>query len=189
MRHNHTSLKAKMQKNPHKTFKDLKSKQKEKIADWLYIETYRFYQQNARMPDKTERDTILAAVYDKIKAAAIWIPFEEVTGYYRKKLPHYEPLILRELDEGVVYPTRAERLAAKAAKPKPPKKRKKKQKPADSDLLDFDDDMDGDFAFIAGYTDGGAPYGLRWEDVGIPSELPYDVKRALYRGGFPDDDM
>ena len=49
--------------------------------------------------------------------------------------------------------------------------------------------MDGDFAFIAGYTDGGAPYGLRWEDVGIPSELPYDVKRALYRGGFPDDDM
>ena len=188
MRHNHTSPKAKMQKNPHKTFKDLKSKQKEKIAEWLYIETYRFYQQNARMSDKTERDTILDAVYDKIKAAAIWIPFEEVAGYYRKKLPHYEPRILRELDEGVVYPTRAERLAEKAAKPKPPKKRKKKQKSADTDLLDFDDDMDGDFAFIAGYTDGGAPYGLLWEDVGIPSELPFEVKRALYRGDIPDDE-
>ena len=188
MKHKHTSLKAKMQKNPNKTFNNLKAKQKEKIADRLYIETYRFYQQNSRMPDKAERDTILAIVCDKVRAAAIWIPFEEVADYYRKKLPHYEPRIQRELDEGVVYPTRAERLAEKAAKPKPPKKRKKKQKSVNIDLFGFDDDMDGDFVFIAGYTAGGAPYGLRWEDVGIPSELPYEVKRALYRGGVPDDE-
>ena len=28
-------------------------------------------------------------------------------------------------------------------------------------------DMNGTFAFIAGYTSGGAPYGVTWEQVGI----------------------
>ena len=37
-------------------------------------------------------------------------------------------------------------------------------------------DMDGNFAYIAGYTPGGAPYGVRWEDVGIDSELPFEKK-------------
>ena len=41
-------------------------------------------------------------------------------------------------------------------------------------------DMDGDFAYIAGYTPGGAPYGVRWEDVGIASELPFEEKVRLY---------
>ena len=26
-------------------------------------------------------------------------------------------------------------------------------------------DWDGEFAFIAGYTEGGAPYGIRWDDA------------------------
>lgn len=30
-------------------------------------------------------------------------------------------------------------------------------------------DRDGEFAFIAGYTEGGAPYGIRWDD---PDEEP-----------------
>ena len=42
-------------------------------------------------------------------------------------------------------------------------------------------DMNDDFAFIAGYTSGGAPYGVRWEDVGISSDLPFDEKVQLYR--------
>ena len=40
--------------------------------------------------------------------------------------------------------------------------------------------MDCDFAFIAGYTPGGAPYGVRWEDAGIDSELPFEEKVRLY---------
>ena len=43
MKHKHTSLKAKALKNPNRVFKDLKQKQKGKISDWLYIETYRYY--------------------------------------------------------------------------------------------------------------------------------------------------
>ena len=34
--------------------------------------------------------------------------------------------------------------------------------------------------FIAGYTDGGAPYGVMWEEVGIDPELPFEEKVKLY---------
>ena len=39
----------------------------------------------------------------------------------------------------------------------------KKQKVEEDFLDDFSDE---NFAFIAGYTSGGAPYGLTWEEVG-----------------------
>lgn len=188
MKKNHRSLRFKMEQNPNKKLKELKQKQKKKIADWLYIETYRFYQQNSRMPDDNEQTIILDTVYTKIKGAGIWIPFEEVTAYYIKKLVQYEVRIPREIAEGVHYPTRAERLAAKANKPKPPKKHKKKKKTPESQVPDYSDIMDGDFAYIAGYTGGGVPYGVRWEDVGIPSELPFDVKRAIYMEEYDLDD-
>lgn len=180
MKHKHTSLKAKALKNPNRVFKDLKQKQKEKISNWLYIETYRYYETNKRMPDDTERDAILETVYTKIKGSAIWIPFDEIVAYYLKKLSQYEIRIQRELADGIHYPTRAEHLAAKANKPNPPKKRKKKKKTPEPQMPDFSDIMDDEFSYIAGYTDGGAPYGVRWEDVGIPSDLPFAVKLALY---------
>ena len=43
-----------------------------------------------------------------------------------------------------------------------------------------DESMDDEFAFIAGYTSGGFPYGLRWEDVGIDPELPFEEKEKAY---------
>lgn len=46
--------------------------------------------------------------------------------------------------------------------------------------------MEGDFAYIAGYTSGGAPYGVRWEDVGIDSDLPFEEKIRLYMDQIND---
>ncbi len=188
MKHKHTSLQFKMEQNPNKKLKELKQKQKKKIADWLYIETYHYYETNKRMPNDIERDAILETVYTRIKGAAIWIPFEEISAYYLKKLSQYEIRIPRELADGIHYPTRAERLAAKANKPKPPKKHKKKKKTPEPQMPDFSDIMDDEFSYIAGYTDGGAPYGVRWEEVGIPSDLPIAVKRALYMEEYDLDD-
>ena len=34
--------------------------------------------------------------------------------------------------------------------------------------------------FIAEYTDGGAPYGVMWEEVGIDPGLPFKEKVRLY---------
>ena len=42
------------------------------------------------------------------------------------------------------------------------------------------EDCDDRFAFIAGYTDGGAPCGVMWEEVGIDPGLPFKEKVRLY---------
>ena len=57
----------------------------------------------------------------------------------------------------------------------------KKQKAAEDIYTQMFSDMDGTFAFIAGYTPGGAPYGITWEQVGIDSELPFEEKVRLYK--------
>ena len=48
-------------------------------------------------------------------------------------------------------------------------------------IRDRYEDCDDRFAFIAGYTDGGAPYGVMWEEVGIDPGLPFEEKVKLYR--------
>ncbi len=60
-------------------------------------------------------------------------------------------------------------------------KKRKKKRDTTAIYEDLYSDMDGTFAFIAGYTSGGAPYGVTWEQVGIDSDLPFDEKVRLYR--------
>ena len=66
--------------------------------------------------------------------------------------------------------------------------RKKKKKRVKNEVVHINPypDMDGDFAYIAGYTPGGAPYGVRWENVGIDSELPFEEKVRLYMNQMKD---
>ena len=52
-----------------------------------------------------------------------------------------------------------------------------------SELAEEYSDCDGRFAYIAGYTDGGAPFGLTWEEIGIDPMLPFEEKVRLYRSG------
>ena len=56
----------------------------------------------------------------------------------------------------------------------------KNQKVTEDIYTQMFSDMDDTFAFIAGYTPGGAPYGVTWEQVGIDSELPFEEKIRLY---------
>ena len=58
-----------------KKYSQLKVSQKEKITEWLFQETKDCYVNNGTY-----------AVYDKIEAAGIWIPYEEVIKHYRSKL-------------------------------------------------------------------------------------------------------
>ncbi len=66
------------------------------------------------------------------------------------------------------------------------RKKKKKQRKNEAVHIDPYPDMDGEFAYIAGYTPGGAPYGVRWENVGIDSELPFEEKVRLYMNQMKD---
>ena len=54
-------------------------------------------------------------------------------------------------------------------------------------ILDVSMDMDDRFAFIAGYTPGGFPYGTTWEELGIDPALPLEEKERLYRADTPTD--
>lgn len=55
---------------------------------------------------------------------------------------------------------------------------KKKRKIPANDVLDVS--MSDTFAFIAGYTPGGFPYGTTWEELGIDPALSLDEKERLY---------
>ena len=44
------------------------------------------------------------------------------------------------------------------------KNRFKKTKPFKIKTIDLQKDFDENFSFIAGYTSGGAPYGLTWDE-------------------------
>lgn len=51
----------------------------------------------------------------------------------------------------------------KAKKPRYQRHKKKR-----GNTAEFEDDwQDNDFYFIAGYTSGGAPYGMTWEEMGL----------------------
>ena len=55
---------------------------------------------------------------------------------------------------------------------------RKKRKIPTGGIIDVS--MSDTFAFIAGYTTGGFPYGTTWEELGIDPELPLTKKVRLY---------
>lgn len=46
------------------------------------------------------------------------------------------------------------------------RRKRKKIEREEAKHCEMCDDSDDTFAFIAGYTSGGAPYGLAWEEIG-----------------------
>lgn len=47
----------------------------------------------------------------------------------------------------------------------------------------YGESCDDWFAFIAGYTSGGAPFGTTWEEMGIDPSLPFSEKVSLLGSG------
>lgn len=70
-----------------KTYQDLKQKQKEKIAHWMYEETMAYRDRTGRFPseDPLEEEAVIEAVCQRIEAADIWIPDDEVAERYHVK--------------------------------------------------------------------------------------------------------
>ena len=94
MRVNHPTLAYKMQAQPNKTYKDLKQKQKARIADWMFQSACAYYQEHGEMPGDDAAERITASIYEKIKSLAIWVPYEEVHCVFLSKLPRYEARIM-----------------------------------------------------------------------------------------------
>ena len=56
---------------------------------------------------------------------------------------------------------------------------KRKNKKNGDILEDPYPDMNDEFAYIAGYTGWGFPYGVTWKEMGIDQDLPFEEKVKL----------
>lgn len=153
-----------MEQIPIKPYKQLKQKQKAKISDYMYLETQAFWRATQRMPSTdSELQAVAQRVYNHI--GSFRVAYEEVYAVYLKKLPH---IIERLETDGLPGHIRShaevkelQRVRAAKKVGKPRKKRAKKA--VEATLLEQDDT----FFFIAGYTSGGAPYGVTWAEMGL----------------------
>lgn len=141
-------------------YKSLKQKQKARIADGMYRETLRFYLEHQRMPEAEELEQLCQSVYIKIRSGNYRVVYEEIRTLYEKRLEKYALRVQRDVEAGVT-------LEAFSKQPKQKKtgkaRRLKKIKKREHEELEaWQDDR---FFFIAGYTSGGAPYGITWEEM------------------------
>ena len=146
-----------------KSFKDLKQTQKARITDYMYLETQNFFSANGRMPVSVEDcETIVRKVCGHIN---IQISFDEVYKEYRKKLPHIiERLESNGLPEHIRSHEEIKTLQCERATRHPNhKSQKQSTKSIDPEIMNQDDC----FFYIAGYTSGGVPYGVTWEEMGL----------------------
>lgn len=68
-----------------KKFSALKESQKTKIAEWEYEAYKECYLKYKKVPDKHRLDEILLSVFEKIEAAEIWIPEDEIYKHYQSR--------------------------------------------------------------------------------------------------------
>ena len=152
-------------KKPPRSYKGLKQKQKVKISDYMYLETQHFLQAHGKMPDIDDDCRIVALEVSK-HIHGLRVPIEEIYGVYVRKRPHIvERLTVSGLPEHIRSHGEIKELQRIRAERKVRTKRRRKrphQEP-DSPLIEQDDT----FFFIAGYTSGGAPYGVTWEQMGL----------------------
>ena len=99
---------------PYKTYKELKQKQKLRIANFMYRETLRFYLTHGHMPDADETESLCAVIYTKVLGAGYRVPVDDIRPLFLKRLEKYEERILRDISSGVT-------LDNLAKKPKTPK--------------------------------------------------------------------
>ena len=146
-----------------KSFKDLKQAQKARITDYMYLETQNFVSANGRMPVSVEDcETIVQKVCGHIN---IQISFDEVYKEYRKKRLHIiERLESNGLPEHIRSHAEIKTLQReRATRHQKHKSQTKPTKSLDPEIMDQDDR----FFYIAGYTSGGVPYGVTWEEMGL----------------------
>lgn len=153
------------QNKPSRSFKELKQKQKGKISDYMYLETQNFFQTNGRMPD-TDADYRMIAQKVSNHIPGLRVPIEEIYAVYARKCSHIvERLIASGLPEHIRSHAEIKELQRIRAERKIRTKRRQKRPSREPDLPLIE--QDDTFFFIAGYTSGGAPYGVTWEQMGL----------------------
>ena len=97
-RKNHKMIDGKLLQTD-KKYSHLKLKQKEKIAEWMYLETKAYYEKNYTFPGDKQIGDVISKVYDRITGADIWIPYGEVVKHYKKKRADINKRVRRSLNQ------------------------------------------------------------------------------------------
>ena len=174
-------------------YSDLTMKQKRRIAEKTYEKHLRFYLENDRMPYMEETDEICRQLFQSVKGLAPMASYEEFVALVRKRSERYEDRIRNDMEKGITLETLNEKHRKKTPKEKATIQKqknanrrrrhlKKKQEALRQNLQSLE--QDDRFFFIAGYTSGGAPYGITWEEIeepiddgaeSWPAEVNYDT--------------
>ena len=155
-------------------YSDLTMKQKGRISEKTYEKHLRFYLEKGRMPDVEETDGICRQLFQSVKGLAPMASYEEFAALVRKRSEQYEDRIRNDMEKGITLETLNEKHRKKTPEEKAAiqkqknanrRKRhlKKKQEAQRQNLQSME--QDDRFFFIAGYTSGGAPYGITWEEM------------------------
>lgn len=128
----------------------------------------------------------------RLQAAKQWLPSyrgDNLVGGYRKWFGVTEVCALLELRMlGVDIPDPRLEQARRDEQSRAPRRARQSEKHARAIEADG---WDPDFAFIAGYTEGGAPYGIAWDDAAADEVREWH--RLAEAAGIPprgfDDDL
>ena len=102
---------------------------------------------------------------------------KHMVKHYRERFHVDSMTAVKDLQElGVNYTQEQLDNIKRAEEERLKQKRLQKEKKKHEKYETIYEDCDDRFAFIAGYTSGGAHYGTTWEEIGIDPELPFEEK-------------
>ena len=146
-------------------WKDLKAKQKQKLSEVMFGVVCAHYKEHGRMPADADLEKLAKTAFTKIQGRGLGLSYETVHDVFLKKQARFAERIekngLPEPPKPRVKKTEAEKLAIKRAA-----RKRKKARLAAQEQQSLPE-QDGRFFYIAGYTSGGAPYGVTWEEMGL----------------------
>lgn len=130
------------------------------------------------MPKKKKKLTKAERREERLRKARQWaLTYEgqHIVRAYRKRFKVDPVCAYSDMEAiGALSPEKLEEMR-RAEEIRLRKKREEREEKAQQELFDRFPNSDDTFFFIAGYTSGGAPYGVTWEEMGLePWELPED---------------
>ena len=131
---------------------------------------------NSTTPKWAKQKNTAARHAARIRMARQWLPPHKGTHpvpAHRGKIKVDVPTALNDLEEiGALTPEQAA-VKRQAEQKRQEHLRREREAKKQQSFYDRFPDSDDRFYFIAGYTSGGAPYGVTWEEMGLsPWELP-----------------
>ena len=82
-------------KRADRTYKDLKQKQKVRIADGMFQKTCDYYREHGKLPEGVDCEKIAGQIYERVKGIAAQASFDEIYNLYLYRLPRYEVRIAK----------------------------------------------------------------------------------------------